>query len=321
MPLVELRHIEKTFGRPPSRFSLHRSDTSLNVLGDVSLHVERGETLALVGESGSGKSTLGRIALRLIEADSGTVDVVGRSVRDLSRADLRAARRDMQMVFQDPFSSLDQRMVIGDLIAEPMIVHGIEPDAEARRNRVAELIERVGLSPRHLERFPYEFSGGQLQRVAIARALATDPQFVVCDEPVAALDVSVRAQVLNLLMSLQKERGLAYLFISHDLSLVRVLAHRVAVIQRGVIVESGPTDQVYDNPRHPYTVALLSSVPGRDPDRRRLLADQASLQRPTARQSTGCRFANRCPLVMDRCWTEKPLPRSTGKSEVACHLV
>lgn len=275
MPVVELDHITKSFGRPGSRFRRTGAAGVVHALKDVSLHVERGETLALVGESGSGKSTLGRIALRLVEADAGTVTVMGRAVRELSRSELRSARRDMQMVFQDPFSSLDQRMTIGDLVAEPMVVHRIEADADARRRRVSELIERVGLSQRHLDRFPYEFSGGQLQRVAIARALATDPQFIVCDEPVAALDVSVRAQVLNLLIELQRERGLSYLFISHDLSLVRVLADRVAVIKSGVIVEEGSADSVYERPSHAYTKALLSAVPGRDPDRRRLLANAA----------------------------------------------
>jgi ABC-type oligopeptide transport system ATPase subunit len=271
--VVEVKNVSKTFGtKKASRFGRNRGPGEVvHALRDVSFTVERGETLALVGESGSGKSTLGRITLRLIEADEGTVTVLGRSTRDLDRKELRAARQHMQMIFQDPFSSLDQRMVIGDLIAEPMIVHGIEPNAEARRRRVAELIDRVGLSVRYLDRFPYEFSGGQLQRVAIARALATDPQFVVCDEPVAALDVSIRAQVLNLLMELQRERGLSYLFISHDLSLVRVLADRVAVIQHGVIVEHGLTDDIYDRPTHAYTKALLSAVPGRDPERRKLL--------------------------------------------------
>lgn len=273
MPVVEVKNVSKTFGKKSaSRFRKGKGPGEVvHALKDVSFTVERGETLALVGESGSGKSTLGRITLRLIEADEGTVTVLGRSTRDLSREELRASRQHMQMIFQDPFSSLDQRMVIGDLIAEPMIVHGIEKNAEARRRRVADLIDRVGLSARYLDRFPYEFSGGQLQRVAIARALATDPQFVVCDEPVAALDVSIRAQVLNLLMELQQERGLSYLFISHDLSLVRVLADRVAVIQHGVIVEHGLTDDVYDRPTHDYTKALLSAVPGRDPERRKLL--------------------------------------------------
>ncbi|MGD9958366.1 ATP-binding cassette domain-containing protein [Nocardioides sp.] len=275
MRVVELENIRKTFGKKPTGLRRRRASEVVNALCDVSLHVDRGETLALVGESGSGKSTLGRIALRLIEPDSGTINVLGRSVSDLSRSDLRAARRDMQMIFQDPFSSLDPRMVIGDLVAEPMVVHRIEPKADARRRRVAELIERVGLSVRHLDRYPYEFSGGQLQRVAIARALATDPKFIVCDEPVAALDVSVRAQVLNLLIELQRERGLAYLFISHDLSLVRVLADRVAVIQRGVIVEHGDTNDVYDRPAHDYTKTLLSAVPGRDPRRRKLLTSTA----------------------------------------------
>jgi ABC-type oligopeptide transport system ATPase subunit len=285
MPLVELEHIEKTFGRGRSKLRRGSVDRQVHALHDVSLTIEHGETLALVGESGSGKSTLGRIALRLIEADSGTVRILDRSVRDLSRSQLRAARRDMQMIFQDPFSSLDQRMVIGDLITEPMQVHGIGANPEARRHMAAELIERVGMSTEHLERYPYEFSGGQLQRVAIARALATDPKFIVCDEPVAALDVSIRAQVLNLLMGLQQERKLAYLFISHDLSLVRVLADRVAVIQRGVIVETGTTDDVYERPQHPYTRALLSAVPGRDPDRRRLLTQAKSVSTPAP--STG----------------------------------
>lgn len=282
MTLVELENITKTFGGSRARLGRKPVDNRVYALKDVSLSIERGETVALVGESGSGKSTLGRIALRLVEADSGDVTICGRSVRDLSRRDLRAARRDMQMIFQDPFSSLDQRMLIGGLIEEPMIVHGIEPDAVARRARAISLIERVGLTVDHLDRFPYEFSGGQLQRVAIARALATDPQFVVCDEPVAALDVSVRAQVLNLLIELQRERGLSYLFISHDLSLVRVLADRVAVIQRGVIVESGPTDEVYDNPSHPYTRALLAAVPSRDPDQRRLLVPPEAAFTPPA---------------------------------------
>ncbi|HOZ60234.1 MAG TPA: ATP-binding cassette domain-containing protein [Nakamurella multipartita] len=297
MTVVEVAHVSKTFGKPGRRRGGKGSGEVVQALRDVSFTVERGETLALVGESGSGKSTLGRITLRLIEADEGSVKVLGRSTRELSRTELRASRRHMQMIFQDPFSSLDQRMVIGDLIAEPMIIHGIEPDAEARRRRVATLIDRVGLSVRHLDRFPYEFSGGQLQRVAIARALATDPQFVVCDEPVAALDVSIRAQVLNLLIELQRERGLAYLFISHDLSLVRVLADRVAVIQRGVIVEQGLTDDVYDRPTHPYTKALLSAVPGRDPERRKLLTSSAS---SSARRLPEAAEPADLPTVADR---------------------
>lgn len=268
MATFEIEHVSKTF---EDRRGRRRSRSIVHALRDISLSVDRGETVGLVGESGSGKSTLGRIALRLIDADSGTIRLRGRSVRELKGATLRAIRRDMQMIFQDPFGSLDQRMVIGDLVAEPMRVHRIGANHEDRRDRVAELIERVGLTAHHLERFPYEFSGGQLQRVAVARALATDPVFVVCDEPVAALDVSIQAQVLNLLKDLQAERGLAYLFISHDLSLVRLIADRVAVIQQGVIVETGSTDEIYTNPQHPYTQALLRAVPSRDPDERHLL--------------------------------------------------
>ncbi|OIJ65026.1 ABC transporter ATP-binding protein [Streptomyces mangrovisoli] len=314
MALVELDRITKAFGRGRRR---------VQALRGISLTIARGETLALVGESGSGKSTLGRIALRLVEADEGTVRILDRPVRELSAKELRSARRDMQMIFQDPFGSLDPRMVIGELVAEPMTVHGIGADHDERLARAVELLERVGLDASAMERFPYEFSGGQLQRVAIARALATDPKFLVCDEPVAALDVSVRAQVLNLLTEVQRERGLACLFITHDLSLVRAVADRVAVIHHGAIVECGPAEEVYEHPRHPYTQALLSAVPGRDPDRRSLLARAAEQPAPQTRESTGCTFANRCPLVMERCWTDVPTPHvdaaASHEVEVACH--
>jgi oligopeptide transport system ATP-binding protein len=252
--------------------------TGRNVLGrpkgwshavrGVDLQVGRGETLAIVGESGAGKSTVGRLALRLIEPDAGDIRLDGIDVRSLGREELRVTRKRMQMIFQDPFSSLDPRMLVEDAVGEPLAVHfGIK--GLDRRRRVLELLDRVGISGHQAERYPHEFSGGQLQRIAIARALAVEPDIIVCDEPVAALDVSIRAQVINLLRDLQQERRVAYIFISHDLSLVRVIAHHVLVMRGGEVVEEGPPEQLYNSPGHPYTRELLDVVPVPDPRRRR----------------------------------------------------
>jgi oligopeptide/dipeptide ABC transporter ATP-binding protein len=285
----------------------------------VTLRIERGTTLALVGESGCGKSTTGRLLLALERPDEGSVEVAGHAVHTIGERALRELRRTMQPVFQDPYDSLNGRMTVGQIVAEPLRVHRFPGDVRAR---VAELLETVTLSPSLATRYPHELSGGQRQRVAIARAIALDPAFLVCDEPVSALDVSVQAQVVNLLRHLQDERGITYLFISHDLALVRHLAHRVAVMYLGRIVEEGTTEELFADPRHPYTQLLLAAAPRprvrdharADPVRRIGEAGGAVARR------TGCAFAPRCPLATDRCRTEDPALRSlSGTRRAACH--
>lgn len=256
--LLSVEGLQKRF--PGRRNILGRPRSWNHAVQDVSFTLGVGRTLAVVGESGAGKSTVGRMILRLIEPDAGTVRFRGEDVASLGREPLRRWRRHAQMIFQDPYNSLDPRMVIGDLVAEPLLMLDDMKRGD-REHRVAELLDRVGLEPRFAMRYPYEFSGGQLQRIAIARALATNPELIVCDEPVAALDMSVRAQILNLLRDLQEERGISYLFISHDLSLVRIVADAVAVMSGGRIVEMGPTASIFDQPQDPYTCELLSSVP------------------------------------------------------------
>lgn len=256
--LMDVAGLSKSFRGRGGR--LRRRDNSVHAVDDVSFHIERGETLALVGESGAGKSTVGRLVLRLIEPDDGTVNFDGLDVRAQSRRELRKLRRRMQMVFQDPYSSLNPRMQVSECVAEPLLVH-FGTDRTERDLVVAATLDRVGLGPRFLDRYPVELSGGQLQRVAIARALTVQPELIVCDEPTAALDVSVQAQVMNLLGDLQRDLGLSYLFITHDLALVDVIADRVAVMSRGRIVESGPVAEVLRAPTEPYTRQLVAAVP------------------------------------------------------------
>lgn len=279
MTLVEVRHLVKHFSRGGGLF---REKSVVRAVDDVSFTVEEGETFSLVGESGSGKSTTGRCMLRLIEPTSGEVLFRGKNVLGLSSAEMRAARRDMQMVFQDPYSSLNPRMRAFTIVEEPLVIHDIGTRAE-RQERVAELFRLVGLDPSHLDRFPHEFSGGQRQRIGLARALALNPSFIIADEPVSALDVSIQAQVINLLMDLQQQLKLTYLFIAHDLRLVRHISNRVAVMYLGKIVEIGRTADIFDNPQHPYTRALLSAVPSIDPDapRQRVELDASSVDRST----------------------------------------
>lgn len=245
-------------------FIIRRTVDNVKAVDDVSFEVFRGETLGLVGESGSGKSTTGRTVLQLYRPTAGKVYFEGEDLTSLSPTKLRHKRRDMQMIFQDPYASLNPRMNVGRIVGEPLIVHQIGTKEE-RETRVAQLLELVGLNPYYVNRYPHEFSGGQRQRIGIARALALDPSFIVCDEPISALDVSIQAQVVNLLQDLQEELGLTYLFIAHDLSMIRYICDRVAVMFLGKIVEIGPTDSVYDDPRHPYTKLLLSAVPIPDP--------------------------------------------------------
>jgi peptide/nickel transport system ATP-binding protein len=294
---------------------------TVHALTDVSLDVFPGETLGLVGESGCGKSTLGRCLLRLYRIDDGRIAFQGKDITNLSQRELRPLRAAMQMVFQDPYSSLNPRRRVGDLIAEPLRVHGKHSEAEVQ-NRLRELMGLVNLAPDFLQRFPHEFSGGQRQRIGIARAIAMSPRLVVADEPVSALDVSVQAQIVNLFMDLQQKLGLTYVFIAHDLSVVRQIATRTAVMYLGGIVEIGETDTVLHNPAHPYTAALISAVPEPDPHgnirtRTILRGEPPSPTNPPP----GCRFHTRCPIAQERCGLEVPVlrPLDPGR-RVACHF-
>jgi oligopeptide/dipeptide ABC transporter ATP-binding protein len=299
---------------------LRRGAPPVRAVEGVSFDVGEGETLALVGESGCGKSSVGRTILRLQEPTSGTAVFEGSEVFTLDRAALRTLRRRMQIIFQDPYSSLNPRMTVGSAVAEGIEIHRLATGRDIGR-RVGALLEEVGLDPGYARRYPHEFSGGQRQRIGIARALAVQPSFIVCDEPVSALDVSVQAQVLNLLADLQRDRGLSYLFIAHDLAVVRQIARRVAVMYLGTIVEQGATEALLREPRHPYTVALLSAVPEPDPGRQRsrivLGGDLPSPSRPPP----GCPFHPRCfhPSRDQRCRTEIPVLRQVGATSAACH--
>jgi oligopeptide/dipeptide ABC transporter ATP-binding protein len=315
-PLLQVRDLVKHY--PGQGWGARRA--AVRAVDGVSFELAAGETLALVGESGCGKSTTGHTILRLHQPTAGAVAFEGQPVFDLDRAALRSLRRKMQIVFQDPFGSLNPRMRIGDAIAEGLRIHRLVPESEVG-GRVAALMAEVGLDPAMATRYPHEFSGGQRQRIGIARALAVEPSFLVCDEPVSSLDVSVQAQVINLLIDLQRQRGLAYLFIAHDLAVVRQIAHRVAVMYLGRIVELGPAEEVLAHPRHPYTRALLSAVPDADPTaqgRRIILPGEPP---SPANPPSGCRFHPRCyhPLKDARCSAEEPLLRPVGAGFAACH--
>ncbi|MEZ4361157.1 MAG: ATP-binding cassette domain-containing protein [Kofleriaceae bacterium] len=332
-PLVRLAGLSKHFatkvpwrrGEPrPLWGALTGRTASLRAVDAVDLSIYPGETLGLVGESGCGKSTLGRTLLRLLEPSGGQILFDGQDITRLAQRTLRPLRRQMQMIFQDPYASLNPRMSIGATIAEPLIIHKLAATPAERRRRVDELLERVGLSAEAARRYPHEFSGGQRQRVGIARALAVQPRFIVCDEPISALDVSIQAQIVNLLSELQEAEQLTYLFISHDLKVVRHIADRIAVMYLGRIVELGPARQVYRTPRHPYTRALLSAVPQPIPgaaSRRVVL--QGDVPSPLSPPS-GCPFHPRCPEPNKpaACATRRPTLRVVeGGCEVACHLV
>lgn len=317
-PLVEARGLTKHY--PVGGSFLAREKLVVRALDGVDLDIRPGETLGVVGESGCGKSTLGRCLIRLIEPTAGEVRFDGRDVLALRSAELRRMRRSMQIIFQDPYASLNPRMRVGQIVAEGIEVHGLAYGAEKRR-RVEELLRQVGLGPEHVDRYPHEFSGGQRQRIGIARALAVGPRFLVADEPVSALDLSIQAQVLNLLMDLQEQMGLSYLFISHDLRVVEHISHRVAVMYLGRIVERAPRALLYATPRHPYTRALLAAVPVPDPRHRPtrtpLQGDVPSPLRPPS----GCPFHPRCPYTEPRCRTDVPaLVEGAGGHAVACHV-
>ena len=319
-PLLRVSHLVKNF--PARTTLLGASGEMVHAVDDVSFEIGAGETLGLVGESGCGKSTTGRCVLRLIEPSSGEVWLEGKPVYELEGKALGALRRDMQIIFQDPYASLNPRMSVGAIIGEALIIHKLAPNRTEFEDRIAELLRLVGLNADHMRRYPHEFSGGQRQRIGIARALAVSPKLIVCDEPVSALDVSVQAQVINLLADLQEEFGLGYLFIAHDLAVVQHISTRVAVMYLGRIVELAPAEELYDNPRHPYTEALLSAVPIPDPtlkkDRVRLEGDIPNPIHPPS----GCHFHTRCPIrELPLCGTEKPELKQTADGHwVACHL-
>ena len=319
LPLLQVNDLKKHF---PIRSGLFgRSNSRVHAVDGVSFEIARGETLSLVGESGCGKSTVGRAILRLFDITAGQIVLDGRRIDDLGPGSLREMRRRVQVVFQDPFSSLNPRMRIRDILAEPINNFGLAKSAAERDARIAELMEIVRLPRDAVNRRPHEFSGGQRQRIGIARALAAKPDLIVCDEAVSALDVSVKAQIVNLLQDLQREFGLALLFISHDLAIVEHMTHRVAVMYLGKIVEMAPRQQIFASPGHPYTKALLSAVPIPEPGAERtpiiLKGDVPSPVNPPK----GCRFNTRCPLAFDRCRSEAPELRLRGEDQwVACHL-
>src|SRR5438128_1034080 len=315
--LLEVDGLKKHFVASRSVFG--RPTAFVKAVDGVSFQVEAGKTLALVGESGCGKSTVSRLVLRLIEPDAGTVRFEGRDLGALDANALRACRRDAQIIFQDPYASLNPRMTVSQILTEPLALHDLVPAAR-RRERVEELLRLVGLEPRFARRYPHEFSGGQRQRIAIARALAVEPKLIVCDEPVSALDVSIRAQILNLLRDLQNRLGLSYIFVSHDLAVVKHIADRVAVMNLGEIVETADTQALFASPKHPYSRALLSAIPVPGPRARRnrllLQGEMPSALNPPS----GCRFHTRCPYMIERCRVERPrLIADAQGHATACH--
>jgi oligopeptide transport system ATP-binding protein len=314
--LISVNHLAKKFSITGGLFS--REIGSLKAVSDVSFQIHKGETLGLVGESGCGKSTLGRCILRLIEPTTGQIIFKGQDITHVGSVELRKLRRNIQIIFQDPYASLNPRMNVEDLLSEPLMIHKLGQSKEDRRDRILKLLDLCGLRREAMSRYPHEFSGGQRQRICIARALAVEPEFIVCDEPVSALDVSIQAQIINLLQDLQKELSLTYLFIAHDLKVVEHISTHVAVMYLGKIVEMATAEDLYSHPRHPYTQALLSAIPMPDPDynkeRTVLKGDVPSPIHPPS----GCQFHPRCPIMRDNCRVDVPELKGGGHI-VSCH--
>src|SRR5574342_850179 len=315
--LLEVNGLKKYFPITGGLFGKKREE--VKAVDDVSFYEKKGETLGIVGESGCGKSTTGRLLMRLIEASDGKIVFEDKEITSMSKAELRKTRRDIQMVFQDPYASLNPRHSIEQILEEPLIVHGIGTKEE-RRKQVKEMLEVVGLSSYHAKRYPHQFSGGQRQRIGIAKALMTKPKLIIADEPVSALDVSIQAQVLNLMKEIQKEFQLTYIFIAHDLGVVRHISDRVGVMYLGRLIELAESEELYENPKHPYTKALLSAVPIPDPDiKRETILIEGELPSP-ANPPSGCAFHTRCSQVMDICKTARPVDSNLNGHFVACHL-
>lgn len=317
-PLLKVEHLKKYF--PIKGGIFQHTVGHVKAVEDVSLTLEKGETFGLVGESGCGKSTAGRTILRLYEPTGGNVYFHGEDIMKKSRREMRNLRQKMQIVFQDPYSSLNPRITVGESIGEALVEHGLVTHAQ-QKEAVMAVMDQCGLNTQQIDRYPHEYSGGQRQRVGIARALALHPEFIVCDEPVSALDVSIQAQIVNLLCDLQEKYKISYLFISHDLSVVRHISHRIGVMYLGELIETAPKDEIYENPLHPYTKALLSAVPVPDPDAKRnriiLPGDLPSPANPPA----GCKFHTRCPMCQEICKTQHPEMRDAGNGhKVACHF-
>ncbi|PGP34816.1 peptide ABC transporter substrate-binding protein [Bacillus cereus] len=318
-PLLEVKNLKTYFPIKGGVFS--RTIGHVKAVDGVSFTINKGEVFGLVGESGSGKTTIGKTILRLVQKTEGEVKFKGHDVHFLSKEELRKHRPNMQLVFQDPFSSLNPRMRIGEALGEPMLAHGLATK-ENVREKVTEVLELCGLAPYHIDRYPHEFSGGQRQRIVIARAMVLNPEFIVADEPVAALDVSIQAQIINLFSELQEKKGLSYLFISHDLSVVEHLCTKIGIMYLGTIVETAPRDELFTNPLHPYTKALLSAVPIPDPTvKRERIILEGDIPSP-ANPPSGCRFHTRCPFATDICKQTVPEFRNVGEEHfVACHHV
>ena len=310
--ILEVKHLKKYFNTPKG---------TLHAVDDVSFTLERGKTLGIVGESGCGKSTTGRAILRLIEPTAGEVIFNGEDVTKKNKEQMRLLRREMQLIFQDPYASLDPRKTVSEIIGEPLKLQKLIPDAKKRAERVHELMEVVGLADRLINTYPHELDGGRRQRIGIARALAMEPKLIICDEPVSALDVSIQAQILNLMQDLQEQMGLTYIFITHDLSVVNHFADDIAVMYLGQLIEKAPSEQLFDKPTHPYTQALLSAipVPSLKKKRERIIL-KGEITSPI-NPKPGCRFAARCPYATDRCRSEEPVLREIEPNHfVACHL-
>ena len=318
-PILKVENLKTFF---PVATSVFGKKKYLKAVNDVSFEVFENETFGLVGESGCGKSTLGRTLVKIYDPTEGKVWFKGKDISTLKGEDLKKFRKEAQMIFQDPYASLNARMTVGEIIKEPMDIHGLYSSNKEKEEKASELLEIVGLKPDHIRRYPHEFSGGQRQRISIARTLALDPSFIVCDEPISALDVSIQAQIINLLEKIQAERNISYLFIAHDLGAVKHISKRIGAMYLGSLVEVGDSNELYHNPLHPYTKALLSAIPIPDPRvmrNRESVAIDGEIPSPL-NVPTGCAFRTRCPMAMAKCAEDTPKLKKVGSSMVACHL-